>query len=140
MPAWMRMERTWFLNMSIPLHDDSGKTIRWFGSATDIDDLKRTEKEILDLNADLENRVSQRTAELEAFAFSVSHDLRAPLRAIKGFSQILLDQHSQLLDEDGRKLLSAVKAYHRIPIEFIGLPASRQELTFRINMYELFLL
>jgi PAS domain S-box-containing protein len=134
----------WFLNMNIPLHDDRGSIIKWFGSATDIDDLKRTEKEILILNAELEDRVSQRTAELEAFTFSVSHDLRAPLRAIKGFSQMLLDQYSNKLDPEGQKLLITLSDNaHRMGLLIENLlrlsRASRQELTFsRINMQELF--
>jgi PAS domain S-box-containing protein len=134
----------WFLNMNIPLHDDHGSIIKWFGSATDIDDLKRTEKEILTLNAELEDRVSQRTAELEAFTFSVSHDLRAPLRAIRGFSQMLLDQYSKKLDPEGQKLVVTVSDNaHRMGLLIENLlrlsRTSRQELTYsRINMLELF--
>jgi signal transduction histidine kinase/HAMP domain-containing protein len=64
------------------------------------------------LNAELEERVNQRTAqltaankELEAFAYSVSHDLRAPLRAIDGFSRILFEKYDALLDSKGRDYL-----------------------------------
>jgi PAS domain S-box-containing protein len=135
----------WFLNMNIPLHDERGSIIKWFGSATDIDDLKRTETEILTLNAELEDRVSQRTAELEAFTFSVSHDLRAPLRAIRGFSQMLLDQYSKKLDPEGQKLVATVSDNaHRMGLLIENLlrlsRTSRQELTYsRINMQELFI-
>jgi signal transduction histidine kinase len=68
------------------------------------------------LNAELEQRVLQRTAQLEAanreletFSYSVSHDLRTPLRAIDGFSRILLDDYAGKLDDEGKRLLNVVR-------------------------------
>ncbi len=68
-------------------------------------------------NARLEQRVKERTAELEqarsemeAFTYSVSHDLRAPLRSMDGFSRILLDDYGERLDETGREYLHRVRA------------------------------
>jgi hypothetical protein len=76
---------------------------------------KRAEAEVLALNADLEERVQARTAaleaanrELEAFSYSVSHDLRAPLRSIDAFSQILLREHAEGLDMEARRVLGVV--------------------------------
>jgi PAS domain S-box-containing protein len=56
----------------------------------------------------LEERVQERTAELESFTYSVSHDLRTPLRAIDGYTRILRDEHADRLDDDGRRLLETI--------------------------------
>jgi PAS domain S-box-containing protein len=81
-----------------------------------VEDQKEAEDKIRQLNQDLEQRVSERTAELEtsnkeleAFAYSVSHDLRAPLRAIDGYSRILEEENSDKFDEDGRQILKIIR-------------------------------
>ncbi len=56
----------------------------------------------------LEKRVAERTAEIESFSYSVSHDLRTPLLTIDGFSQILLEDHAEALDDDGKRLLNII--------------------------------
>ena len=86
------------------------------GYLHDITDRRRAEDEVARLNADLERRVLERTAELEAanqelesFSYSVSHDLRAPLRAIDGFSQVLLEDYAGVLDDAGREHLDRIR-------------------------------
>ena len=78
---------------------------------------ERVEKEVLRLNAELEQRVATRTAEIEAanqelesFTYSVSHDLRAPLRALDGFSAMLLSDYGEQLDDKGRGYLERIRA------------------------------
>jgi len=79
------------------------------------EDLKRSETALRNFNTELDRRVHERTAQLEAsnkelesFSHSVSHDLRAPLRAINGFSQILAEEFADQLNDEGRRLLGVI--------------------------------
>lgn len=89
---------------------------RIYGAVRDVTAAKRAESEILRLNATLEERVRERTRELaeanrelEAFAYSVSHDLKTPLRAIDGYSQILLEEHGAALEGEARGYLTKLR-------------------------------
>jgi PAS domain S-box-containing protein len=98
----------YFLGTAALLYDSSGNIVGAIETVRDISERKHAEEEIQKLNTELEQRVIERTEqleaanrELEAFSYSVSHDLRAPLRAIDGFSQILFNEYSGKLDEIG---------------------------------------
>lgn len=92
------------------------RPLRGIGTVQDVTGLKRAEIEIRTLNVELEERVRVRTAELEAankdleaFAFSVSHDLRAPLRTMDGFSEILMEKFAPKLEPECRRYLGLVR-------------------------------
>jgi PAS domain S-box-containing protein len=97
------------------LFDNDGVKISYQAIGEDITERKLAELEVHRLNRELEHRVEQRTEELatankelESFVYSVSHDLRAPLRAVSGFAQILSSRHKQDLNEEGRHYLDNV--------------------------------
>jgi PAS domain S-box-containing protein len=97
--------------------DAAGQVVGVFAAARDVAGLKRAEAKIRALNASLERRVQERTQELAAanrelqeFVYSVSHDLRSPLRAVDGFSQTVLEDYGDVIDEQGRSDLRRVRA------------------------------
>jgi PAS domain S-box-containing protein len=99
-----------------PLPGNIGQDIVGLVQAEDVTERLRAEAQVLALNRTLEARVTARTRELslanqelEAFAYSVSHDLRAPLRAIDGFSRVLVERYSQELDQTGQDYLGRVR-------------------------------
>ena len=105
----------WFRTLAVAFRDAEGRIAKWFGSNTDIDDLRQAQDDLRTLNVDLEQRVRGRTAQLEAsnkdleaFSYSVSHDLRAPLRAIDGFGRILKEDYESHLDAEGQRLLGVI--------------------------------
>lgn len=100
-----------FLVSCTPFMDEQGNLQKVIHIATDITDRKRMEQQLHHLNADLEERVRQRTRELEAankeltnFAYVVSHDLKAPLRSIHQLASWLVEDYAELLDEEGRQI------------------------------------
>lgn len=93
-----------------------GKPLMMFGTHTDITERKLAQEEINSLNTELEQRIKQRTSqlenanlELEAFSYSVAHNLRSPLRGIDGWSLALLEDYNKQLDEQGRLYLRRVR-------------------------------
>ncbi len=106
----------WVETTIVPFLNDQGKPRQYVAIRADITESKRAEEEIRLLNVELEKRVAARTAELEAankeleaFSYSVSHDLRAPLRAVDGFSQAVLEDYGKRLPKEGRHYLQNVR-------------------------------
>lgn len=113
-----RVDRDWqrvFAYAGAAVREVSGGPLV-FLTVIDITARQRAETELLQLNAELEARVAQRTAELnakarelESFCYSVSHDLKAPLRGIDGYSRLLSDEYADKLDADGRMFIANVR-------------------------------
>ncbi len=103
--------RAWIAWTNRPLYDTQGNLKEILSVGNDISRLKQVEQEIQALNSELEQRVAERTRQLvdanrnlESFTYSVSHDLRAPLRAISGYSTILLQELPDIPEKDRRYL------------------------------------
>ena len=102
--------------MAQAIRDKEGRPRRMVGINSDITEQKRAADEIMQLNTELELRVAERTAQLEAankelaaFSYSVSHDLKAPLRGIAGYSHLLEDSAAERLSEEGRLFLRNIR-------------------------------
>ncbi len=112
-PEWGVTYWDWTL---VPILDEAGEVEFLVFALEDVTARKKAEQEIQQLNEELEERVRLRTAQLEAanrelegFSYSVSHDLRAPLRAIDGFSRILVKDYAGGLDAEGQRLLGIIR-------------------------------
>lgn len=107
-----------FSAADLPLFEELGtRAAMAIDNARLFRDARQSDQALRALNAALENRVNERTEqletlnrEMEAFSYSVSHDLRAPLRAMDGFSQALLEDYGDVLDETGRSYLQFVRS------------------------------
>jgi|GEM_PF-1053627 len=134
-----------------PVFDIAGKCTHLVGSIHDITERKMIEERIKKLNEELEDRVKRRTKqleaannELEAFAHSVSHDLRAPLRGIDGFSQALLEDYQDTVDEQGkdylRRVRSAAQRMGQLIDDMLNLSmVSRSDMNIQqVNLSEMF--
>jgi signal transduction histidine kinase len=100
-----------------PLYDATGRFLGYHGTGRDVTQQVNAEERLRRFNVELERKVIERTVELdaankelEAFTYSVSHDLRAPLRAIDGFARMLEERHAGGLGEEARGYLQRVRA------------------------------
>lgn len=99
-----------------PVHNAAGEITSIMSAIEDVTERKEAEAALRKLNAELEQRVADRTAQLEAknkeletFAYSVSHDLKAPLRGIDGYSRFLKEDYGAVLDEEGQTFLANIR-------------------------------
>lgn len=99
----------------VPLRNDEGDVFAAMVVVFDVSELKNAQRALSTLNTDLEGKIQERTAELEtvnreleAFSYSVAHDLRTPLRAIYGYSVILDEDYGTTLADEGRRLIARV--------------------------------
>jgi PAS domain S-box-containing protein len=119
---WIRKDRglVWMEIRNVPVHDAHGNVVAVEGIARDVTGRMRHEREINALAESLELKVQERThqlraanAELESFSYSVSHDLKAPLRAIDGYSALLQETGAPGLDDEGRRLVQEIRTNAR---------------------------
>ena len=110
----------WITARGETARDADGTVVGLHGTVQDITERKQAAEALRELNASLEQRVEQRTAELlaankelDAFAYSVSHDLRAPLRAMRGFAQALSEDYGERLEDGARDYLEQINVAGR---------------------------
>jgi len=110
-------KRVWVRTIGEAVRDHTGSIVKVHGFFQDITEQKEVQLEIQKLNDELEKRVMERTSqlraankEMEAFSYSVSHDLRAPLRAIHSFTNILREDYKDTLDDEGRRICGIIES------------------------------
>lgn len=100
----------WFLGRALPVKDDSGTIIKWFGTATDIHDQKMQKEKLEELVAQRTTDLKRSNEDLQQFAHVASHDLKEPVRKIRIFTQRLGDEYGNLVPEKGRTYIDKLQA------------------------------
>ena len=100
--------------VKVPIYDNEGQPKYLLGIIEDITERKQAEQKIKALNLHLENRATELEAvnkELQSFTYSVSHDLRAPLRAINGYALMLEEDYRNQIDDAGKRYIAQIRGY-----------------------------
>lgn len=98
----------WFIGRAVPIRDAEGRISRWFGTCTDIEHQVREGDRLEALVHERTTRLRESIADLEHFSYTLTHDMRAPLRAMQGFAQLLLEEHAGRLDPEGVEYLQRI--------------------------------
>lgn len=120
----------WHLTRAHPMRGGRGDVLMWLGSNTDITEMVQARETVAERRRELERLVSERTASLreaveqmEEFSYSVSHDLRAPLRSMHGYAEVVLEDYSEKLDHEGReylrRILNAASRMDRLTLDVL---------------------
>jgi PAS domain S-box-containing protein len=99
----------WHLSRALPVRDSRNQVVKWFGTATDIDDQKRAEERLESVVAQRTAKLRETVSELEGFSYSIAHDMRAPLRSMAGYASILLSDYSNALDAEAQNFLRRIE-------------------------------
>jgi PAS domain S-box-containing protein len=94
-------EYRWHLTRARPMFDGNGNILLWIGSSTDIEDRKQAEFRLEKVVAERTAALRETVAELESFSYSISHDMRAPLRAMQQYAQVLIEEQRERLTPEG---------------------------------------
>jgi len=120
----------WHLTRAHPMRGPQGNVLMWLGSSTDITEMVQARETVAERRRELERLVSERTASLreaveqmEEFSYSVSHDLRAPLRSMQGYAEVVLEEYAENIDPQGqeylRRIVNAAIRMDRLTIDVL---------------------
>ena len=100
----------YFSGRATPLFWPDGTVREWIGAYTDVHEQRVAEEKLEGLVAERTAALKEKVGEMETFSYSIAHDMRAPLRSLRGFSEILLEEHGTQLDPEGQEFLRRIAA------------------------------